>query len=429
MTEIIDTLPDTNVQPAEFKRLLGYPRNHVLKGRGRALVNWARDWYAQHGRPWVYARQADSFEIRDGAVCIDGASFASFRLQKTLQQAEAHGVFLVAVSAGIELEQEAQRLWREGKPDEYFFLEVYGSAVVEHLTTMTGARLCAWAEGLGMVVLPHYSPGYSQWNVADQPRLLELVKQGRQHHFPYAVETLESGMLRPKKSLLAVFGVTRRTDLVRRVTELEPCENCAFLSCQYRRVPYRRAIVRPTDEVAKLTSGRRSVRSVLAPPLEQEASYTVHRGALERWAEERLSLIEHEDGAVGATFRYEGTTCSNLGRPIEFDYFVKLGPRDDGYPIRELLCRPAPGDTGHTYMCHYMNNAEHLMVAIEKEKPLLGRPLNDILSWGQPTSGAGCHCAQEDRMHKWRLVFETIHYALVRRQKCEETPVIQEADA
>ena len=48
--------------------------------------------------------------------------FVSERLQTTLQQAEAESVILVAVSAGPELEREAQKLWLEEKPDEYFFL-------------------------------------------------------------------------------------------------------------------------------------------------------------------------------------------------------------------------------------------------------------------------------------------------------------------
>ena len=73
---------------------------------------------------------------------IDGESFTSKRLHTTLAHAEAHGVILVVASAGQEAEEEAQRLWLEEKPDEYFFLEVFGSAVVEHLMTMAGAALC-----------------------------------------------------------------------------------------------------------------------------------------------------------------------------------------------------------------------------------------------------------------------------------------------
>ncbi len=178
-------MPDVNVAPAEYARLLGFPRGWVLEGRSLELADWARAWYAKNGRPWVYARQAESLEIAGDAIHIDGVSFTSKRLQNTLQQAEAHSVILVAVGAGPEAEEEARRRWEDEKPDEYFFLEMFGSAVVEHLTTVTGANLCDWAERHQMAVLPHYSPGYPEWDIAEQPRLLELMKQMRKAVFAF----------------------------------------------------------------------------------------------------------------------------------------------------------------------------------------------------------------------------------------------------
>ncbi len=241
MIELVDTLPDINVQPAEYKRLLGFPRDRVLEDRSRELAEWARSWYAANGKPWVYARQAKSLSMINGSILIDGVSFHSERLQTTLHQAEADSAILVAVSAGPELEAEAQRAWLSEKPDEYFFLEIFGSAIVEHLMTMTGARLCAWAEGHKLAVLPHYSPGYPEWNIVEQAKLYALMKQTAAQPMPGNVDVLESGMLRPKKSLLAVFGLTRKTDNVRRLTDLVPCENCSFSTCQYRRTAYMRA--------------------------------------------------------------------------------------------------------------------------------------------------------------------------------------------
>ena len=40
MIELLDTIPDINVQPAEYKRLLGFPRERVLEGRSRELAEW-----------------------------------------------------------------------------------------------------------------------------------------------------------------------------------------------------------------------------------------------------------------------------------------------------------------------------------------------------------------------------------------------------
>ena len=366
----------------------------------------------------MYAREVDTLALSDGVVTLNGVSFASTRLSKTLQGAEAQGAVVVAVGAGPELEAEAQKLWREGKPDEYFFLEVYGSAVVEHLVTMTGARLCAWAESRRMAVLPHYSPGYPEWAIDEQPRLLELINRSRQQMPPVAIDVLESGMLQPKKSLLAVFGVTRHVERVQRLTDLVPCDNCSFLPCQYRRSPYRRAPQAANPELAAMGGERITDAEPMPPvtPLDREGRYSVNVKALQRWSDERLSLERRADGRVDALFRYEGTTCTNMGRPLQFDYRVTLGPREAGYPIQEQRCAPAEGDEGHTYMCRYITNREHLLVAIDDERPLSGRPLNDVLTWNRPASAAGCYCEPDSRQHKWGLVLETIHFALAREQ-------------
>jgi hypothetical protein len=72
-------------------------------------------------------------------------------------------------------------------------------------------------------------------------------------------------------------------------------------------------------------------------------------------------------------------------------------------------------------MCAYLDNPQKLMGSIAGEKPLLGRPLNEVLAWPRPTSPAGCYCDADSRAHKWGLVFEVIHYALVEHEKRMES--------
>jgi hypothetical protein len=230
MMEWTDRSPDVNVAAERYLRLLGYPRDYEVSGRALELAAWAREWYQRNARPWVYAREAEGVEAHDGAIAIDGATFHGSRMARTF--AEANGAVVVAVNGGSEVEEEARKLWSEEKPDEYFFLEVYGSAVVEHLVERAGARLCEWAEAAGRAVLPHYSPGYDGWDVAEQGRLLDLVA-GR---LPSKMEALDSGALRPKKSQLAVFGLAN-AGAVKRTAALVPCYNCSFAPCAYRRRP------------------------------------------------------------------------------------------------------------------------------------------------------------------------------------------------
>src|SRR3954451_21056688 len=99
MIEIVDTAPAIDVDPAEYARLLGYPRGHELTGRAAELAAWARSWYAEHGRPWLYTRQCQSLSVGGSEIIIDGTTFVSSHLGQTLSPAQAGSAFLVAVSA------------------------------------------------------------------------------------------------------------------------------------------------------------------------------------------------------------------------------------------------------------------------------------------------------------------------------------------
>jgi hypothetical protein len=76
---------------------------------------------------------------------------------------------------------------------------------------------------------------------------------------------------------------------------------------------------------------------------------------------------------------------------------------------------------GYTLMCQYLENSRQLMSAIEKEKPLLGKPLNDVLNWTREYNPSGCYCSPESREYKWGLVFEVLHYALAQQEKMNAT--------
>jgi hypothetical protein len=258
--------------------------------------------------------------------------------------------------------------------------------------------------------------------VADQIKLWKLIRQTKAGDFPEELDVMDTGMLRPKKSLLGLFGITRRLDKVQAFAKLVPCENCSLPRCQYRRSPYKHSLPQ-IEDVRHLQTHLledSAAQALNASGLNHGAKYSVNSKALQKWSQERLRLKTFHDGSVEALFRYEGTTCVNLGHPLEFHYHIKLGPSQNGYTINEITCVPAPSDTGHTQQCEYLNDAESLMLNIAGEKPLLGRPLNDIFTWDRPYNPSGCYCDADRRAHKWGLVFEVIHYALSQREK--QTP-------
>jgi len=410
MFEVIDSQPDIKVQEREYTRLLGLPIGYQLNGRSRELADWARQWYEEDGRPWMYIRQVDALDFSNGQVVINGESLSSQRLRDYLAEVKADGAMLVAVSAGKELEEKARQLWNEEKPDEYFFLEVYRSAIVEHLVAYAAYRLCEWADNHRKAVLPHYSPGYPGWSISDQKKLLHTIRSGKHHRLPGDLDMFDSGMLAPKKSLLALFGITSSLEKAQRLTELIPCNNCSLSQCQYRRAPYRSSL--PQIEGVQHLQSEPSASVEHAVNVARGHRYTFNTEALKKWSRDRLQLSFLDDRSVEGSFRYEGTTCSNLGRSLEFVYFVRLGPREDGYKILDASCVPAPGDNGHRFMCRYIENAIVLMKEIDSEKPLVGSRLGDIFEWERPYAPSGCYCTSVSRNHKWGLVLDVLHYAL-----------------
>jgi hypothetical protein len=416
MFELFDSHPKIKVQPAEFNRLLGFPPGRVLEGRSQELTQEVRHWYEQHGRPWLYARHVGEVDLRDDWVRVAGVEFASRQLHEQLAAAEARSVVVVAVSAGPECEAQAQVHWREEKPDEYFFTEIYGSAVVEHLVTVAAGQLCAWADQSQMAALPHYSPGYSGWDVSDQNKMWAVVNRGRTGPLPGELDVMATGMLRPKKSLLALFGLTTQLERAKKLRSMIPCESCALEPCRYRRAVYRNG-PSPMDEGRSLQSPDRAQRDEKQAALDPAAKYSLNLAALRKWSKERLRLERLPDAGIKASFHYDGTTCSNMGRPLSFDYHVRLGPPADHYRILELSCAPSAADTGYQSMCEYLRDAPSLMGKIESEKPLLGRALEEVLHWQRVSSPAGCYCEPEMRLHKWGLVFEVLHFALAQRER------------
>lgn len=393
MIHLVDTNPAVAVPEAEYMRLLGYPPGHVPGERARELAAWARAWYARHGRPWIHLREV-ALACAGDTVRLDGQPFTSGSLRDHLRETGATRAVLAVVSAGRTCEEEARRLWEDSRPDEYFFLEIFGSAVVEQLVAAASGRICTAGAHDGLVAVPHYSPGYAGWNVADQPALFHLLTLGRTDALPEPVEVLSSGMLRPKKSLLAVFGLAPSGSVA---AHASPCTRCPLTPCAYRRAPYNRLPVR--------------IDGAPPPPAPTAPRYSVNTRALRKWAHERLRLQPGPDGGCTATFRFEGTTCSNMGHPLAFEYRVALDG-DADRTILEAACSPATGDVGHTRMCAWIADPGGTARAIAAERPLVGRPLAAVLDWQRPSAPSGCFCEERGRAHKWGLALETIHYAL-----------------
>ena len=382
MPPLLDPLPlpepnSIRVPTALYRRHLGLPACAELDERLEVLADQASRWYEQHGRPWVSARQiAIQRFVYDVIHLDDQLLLTSSLLSQGLRRADAHALVVVGISAGREVDQQVDQLWKNDRPDEAMFLSAYAIAIVEHLRWQVGDQLRQAGKTTDTTVLPHYSPGYEGWGLADQSRLFRLIRHNASAD-ALPIELLPSGGLSPNKSTLATFGLTQRTDLDENLDQYWDC------------------------------------RAIPSSPADASASYAFPERTLTRWRDKRLNVTALANDQFRAIFRLDGSTCTNMGIPLQFDYVVELQKEaDNSYRITHSDCRPTENHNGYQSMCAYLDKPERYMSQLEAYRPLVGRPLHEALGWDPPTSPAGCLCTRASQDHKWRIVLHTLHYAL-----------------
>jgi hypothetical protein len=226
------------VSEAEFKRTLGIPVGHDIDDRTLAHMDEARSTFSEVAKPWVHTQPHGISSIIGDKISLNsGIDLTCELLVRKLEAAGAHMIVVVAVSAGAEISEHCDLLWQTNRPDEAFILDSLATNVVEQLTLRTGMQLCDWGEPEGMAAVPHYSPGYKGWDILEHLAILPML--AAELPLPGPLEVLESGMLKPKKSQISVFGMTRHTERILRLPGLCPCLDCSLEKCAYRRAPRR----------------------------------------------------------------------------------------------------------------------------------------------------------------------------------------------
>ena len=368
---------DLDVPDIYYRRHLGLPHGAKLEQHLVDLTDQARRWYQENSTPWTTARHVAIDKISGDVIHLqNGVKLTSPVFARGLSQADAHGVVIVGVTAGATVDRKIADLWAADRPDEAMFLNSYAIAAVEHLRWTRGEHLSQTFRKQAMTVLPHYSPGYEGWELGDQRTLFDLIREPKSEtDFP--LDILESGCLLPMKSTLAAYGITHRNDLGK-------------LDHYW------------TYHLPGAKAGQTNA-----------TTYAFPQKALTRWQEKRLSITAVGRGKIQATFRIDGSTCTNMGTPLAFVYRVCLEHEGNaGYRITSVSCAPAEEELGYQSMCAYLDNPERFMEGIANHQPLAGQLLHDAVTWEAATSPAGCLCTRPSQDHKWRIVLQTIHYAL-----------------
>ncbi len=163
-----------------------------------------------------------------GVVALEnGVEFQGGRLARALRDSEEAVCFLATL--GEELDLEIARLFEENRLAEGYIMDALGSVAVEDLVEQFHRNMEEKSRKRGRAVTLRFSPGYCDWAITDQRRLLTLFETET-----LGVELLESCLIQPRKSVSGLFGITRPGTPALELP-YNPCRACAKTDCFARR--------------------------------------------------------------------------------------------------------------------------------------------------------------------------------------------------
>jgi len=233
---MIDLDRKGKVRLKEYLRLLGFPKNYTAETNMLEMVEWAENWYAENGKPWIEKYDIDITFNSKHELYANGVFLDSPELNKRFKEVKVDKAVMLIASAGRELEEKAASFWKKGIPEKYYFLETYGSAVVEELITSNTRKICKVSGQFEYSVLDRYSPGFYGWDISGQHALLKIMKQSDPIIPLEKIAVLDSGMLWPKKSQISLIGLSKHK--AKTNSNQLPCLTCFYEGCQFRKVPF-----------------------------------------------------------------------------------------------------------------------------------------------------------------------------------------------
>ncbi len=161
-----------------------------------------------------------SVSVRNNTVTVDDTDFESKSLSKHLENAK-EGI-IISATLGVEADNIIRR--------EMVLGTLNASVAQAVATAMIEDYLDSVCKGLerqySVSFLPRFSPGYGDWALNEQTKILNLSGGYKQ----CGITLTESYMMLPTKSVTAIVGITDRCK-----NEMSSCENCNKKDCEFRK--------------------------------------------------------------------------------------------------------------------------------------------------------------------------------------------------
>ena len=147
----------------------------------------------------------------------------------------------------------------------------------------------------------------------------------------------------------------------------------------------------------------------------EKPAYAIPEKALRRWVTQRLRREVRADGGMNYSFLLSGSTCKNAA--IEVVMTVSL---DADGRIEAASSRPGTSDSGCNAMCAAEGNGLRFLADVGGCEEAVGLTLKQAAFRDWEEEPSGCFCTAGNCRHKWRNVFQTLHYAATHADRCAD---------
>ena len=231
--QVLTDLP-LAIDPDEVLRFQGYKKGRdVASPDVRALLDDARAEGARLMAPRAVARWVPVAHADAHALEVDGETLTIPNIGALW--GPVTDVAVVVCTIGDALERRVSELWEARELPLASMLDSVGSGAVESLAEHVNDVLCQ--QGLpDLRVTNRISPGYADWDVAEQPRLFRLAPADA-----IGVTLNAACVMTPGKSISLLVGAGREARVDHYFTQ---CARCWMRDCAYRRAPARATVHR-----------------------------------------------------------------------------------------------------------------------------------------------------------------------------------------
>lgn len=210
------------IPPSEVLRYLGYGRSRPDAGVSGMLQSCIDEF--QSIASYRACRLLAGVSLEENAVVLEGLRIKSRNLRRSLDGCGRAIIF--AATAGVQPDRMIER-YRLLSPARAAVLDAVGSAAVEAWCNQLCEQWRAEFDSAGLLLRPRFSPGYGDFPIDVQSRLLALLDAPRHA----GISLTDASMMLPSKSVSALVGLG-----VQGCTSAgQDCERCNMRGCAFRR--------------------------------------------------------------------------------------------------------------------------------------------------------------------------------------------------